>query len=230
MRVKTASAALAVLAGVAGFASAQNLLGNGSFETPDASGGDVPGAPAPWLGFNDPNTQFTTQAEAFDGVQSLKTFGPFDFIGGGTGMVQQVPAIAGETYTGEIQALQQSGDALQGGNFGVFKLEFLDASGQFVAGLGQPAGTPLAGFNVFESNAFDASSPLDAWTQLGVGGVAPAGTATVQAVIVQVQLGDGAGGFTGGAIFWDAATVTVPAPASAALLGLGGLAAARRRR
>ncbi|MEO1584161.1 MAG: PEP-CTERM sorting domain-containing protein [Planctomycetota bacterium] len=219
---------IAMMFAVAGGVQGQNLLTNAGFEATDASGGDNPDH-ADWLSFNDPGTQFTTATESFEGSQSLKTFGPFDFIGGGTGVVQPFAATAGTTYTAEIYALQQSGDALAGGNFGVFKIEFLDANGLFVAGPNGEGNVPLLGYNVFESNAFNSSSPQDAWTLLGTGGVAPAGTASAQAVIVQVQLGDAAGQFTGGAIFWDAASV-VPAPASAALLGLGGLAAARRRR
>lgn len=219
---------IATMIAFAGSVSAQNLLSNGSFEATDASGGDNPDH-ADWGSFNDPNTQFTSASEAFDGNQSLKTFGPFDFIGGGTGVFQQFPVTSGTAYTGEIYALQQSNDALAGDNFGVFKLEFFNANGEFALGPNGEVNTPLLGWNVFESNAFNASSPLDTWTLLGVGGVAPSDAVTGQAVIVQVQLGDGAGNFTGGAIFWDSASV-VPAPASAALLGLGGLAAARRRR
>ncbi|MEM6330053.1 MAG: PEP-CTERM sorting domain-containing protein [Planctomycetota bacterium] len=200
---------------------------NGSFEAPDASGGDVSNGPAaPWVGFGDPNVRFTTATESFDGDQSLKTFGPFGFIGDGAGGLQSAPATPGTVYVGEIYALQQSADALQGGNFGVYKLEFLDAGGGFVGG------SPILGFNVFESNPFNAMSPLDEWTLLGVGGLAPAGTASVQAVIVQVQLGDATGGIVGGAIFWDAATViAIPEPSSFALAacGLAGVVARRRR-
>ncbi|MEO0482407.1 MAG: hypothetical protein AAF138_02185 [Planctomycetota bacterium] len=218
------TAAIAALTLVAGAAAAQNLLSNAGFETPDASAGDIPGAPPSWGGFNDPGTQNTTQQISLSGAQSFKTFGPFDFIGGGTGIFQAVPATPGETYTGRVFAQNFSGDAIQGDSFGVFKLEFLDAGGGLVGG------TPLLGVNVFESAPINASSPQDQWLELGTGGIAPAGTALVQAVLVQVQLGDGAGNFVGGAIFWDDAFVAVPAPATAAFLGLGGLAAVRRRR
>lgn len=201
-----------------------NLLSNGGFETPDASGGDVNNAPgAPWIGFNDPNIRFTTASVSRTGNQSLKMFGPFDFIGGGVGAVQAVPATPGTVYSGEVYALNNSTDAIQGLNFGVFKLEFLDAAMQLI-----PGGL---GVGFVESNPINATTPQDQWTLLGVGGVAPAGTAFVQAVIVQVQLGDGSGGFTGGSIFWDDASITaVPEPASLLLLSVGGIALIRRRR
>ena len=216
--------ALIATAGVAStaFAGGANLLTNGSFEMPDASGGDIPGDPPGWFGFNDPNTRFTTQFTAYEGIQSYKTFGPFDFIGGGTGIVQAAPATPGQQYDGSVWAQQVTGDTLQGGNFGVFKLEFLNSSGGLAAG-------GVAGVDIFESAPFNAASAVDTWIELTASGVAPAGTASVQAVIVQVQLGDGSGGFTGGAIFWDAASVVVPAPGAAAL-GMLGLVAMRRRR
>lgn len=208
----------------AAHAGGPNLLTNASFETPDASGGDVPGAPPGWGGFNDPNTQNTSQAiTAFDGIQTFKTFGPFDFIGGGTGIFQGVPASPGDLISGEVYAQHITQDALQGDNFAVFKLEFRDAGGNLAAG-------GLAGVDVFESPPINASSPLDEWILLGTGGVAPANTASVSAVIVQVQLGDGTGAFAGGAVYWDAASVrVVPAPGAAAL-GMLGLVAMRRRR
>ncbi len=214
--------------GLAAPAAAANLLSNAGFETPDASGGDVSDAPgAPWGGFNDPGVRFTTAAVARSGDQSLKMFGPFDFIGGGVGATQTVAATSGLTYVGEIYARNDSIDPIQGGNFGVYKLEFLDAGQDFVGG------APVLGVNVFESNVVDATTPQDVWTLLGVGGVAPTGTAFVRAVIVQVQLGDGGdpAGFVGGSIFWDDASVAiVPEPASVALIGLGGLTMLLRRR
>lgn len=204
------------------FANAANELTNGGFETPDASGGDVFNAPgAPWQGFNDPSTRFTTASLALSGNQSVKTFGPFDFIGGGTGATQKIPAMENAPYDAHVFAQHITGDALAGGNFGVFKIEFLDANMQFVAGLGEPAGTPLVGYNVFESAPINANSPLDTWLKLDASGFSPPGTEFVQAVLVQVQLGDATGGFTGGAVYWDDAFVMkVPEPTGVALAGL----------
>jgi hypothetical protein len=185
---------------------AQNKLTNPGFETPEIFGDD-PDAGTPWDDFGAPETRFTTTSQFLSGSQSLKTFGPFDNIGGGTGATQKVPAVANVPYQAEIFAQHITGDALEGGNFGVFKIEFLDASMQLVAGLGEPAGTPLLGYNFFESAPIDATTPLDTWTMLDASGFSPLGTEYVQAVLVQVQLGDGDGNFTGGAIYWDDALI-----------------------
>ena len=217
------AAAIAALTLVAGAAAAQNLLSNAGFETPDASAGDIPGAPPSWGGFNDPGTQNTTQQFALNGLQSFKLFGPFDFVGGGTGIVQSVPAAPGEIYNGSIWALNSSADALQGADFFVYKIEFLNAAGGLAAG-------GLLGVDVFESVQFTAASAQDVWTELGGGTApAPAGTAAVQVVAVKVQLGDPQ--FNGGSVFLvDATLYLVPAPGTAALIGVAGLAATRRRR
>ena len=204
---------------------AANELDNGGFEKPDTMGGEVPDAGPPWENFGAPGTRFTTNAKAFEGRQSLKTFGPFDFIGGGTGATQKVPGRENAPYDASIWARHNCDDALQGFNFGQYKTEFLDANMQLVAGLGEPAGTPLEGFNVFSSAPIDASSPCDEWIQLTAGGIAPPGTAFAQSVLVQVQGGDAAGNFVGGAIFWDEAfLMQVPEPSSMGLLGLSGFA------
>ncbi len=191
---------------------ADNELANAGFETPDASFGDTADAGAPWDDFGAPETRFTTSTIARTDNQSLKTFGPFDFIGAGTGATQQIPAEENSPYQAEIYAQHITGDALDGGNFGVFKIEFLDANMDFVGGLGEPAGTPLVGFNVFESEPINSDTPLDTWTALDASGFSPAGTEFVRAVLVQVQLGDGQDNFTGGAIYWDDAFVMKGVP------------------
>ena len=68
------------------------------------------------------------------------------------------------------------------------------------------------------------------YQQFSISGVAPAGTVRANAVIaVQSFLNDGVIADISIAVD-DASFVLVPAPASAALLGLGGLCATRRRR
>lgn len=187
---------------------AQNVLSNGSFESPDTFGAELTDAGAPWSNFGAPDTRFTTASQSLSGFQSLKTFGPFDFIGSGTGATQKVAAAENAPYQAEIFAQHLSSDPLDGGNFGVFKIEFLDSNMELVAGVDEPAGTPLLGYNFFESDPINADTPLDTWTALDASGFSPPGAAFVQAVLVQVQLGDGQDNFTGGAIFWDDARVT----------------------
>jgi hypothetical protein len=185
-----ATAVLVLLMGAPGGASAQLL--NGSFELPSAAGGDVPGT-ANWSTFNQ---AFTTATTAHFGSQCLKTFGPF-VMAGGTGGVQALPASPGQTWVGEVWALNWTADPIDNVDFGVYKIEFLNASMQLAAG-------GLAGVDIFESNAISAATPPDVWTMLGVGTApAPAGTAYARAVIVKVDM-DGA---QGGSIFWDDASM-----------------------
>ena len=175
-----------VLFGTAGVASAQLL--NPSFEFPSAASGDVLGT-TDWGTFNQ---AYTTTTVARGGTQSLKTFGPF-MPTGGTGATQALPATPGQTWVGEIWALNYSADPIDNVDFGVFKIEFLDSAMLLAAG-------GLAGVDIFESNAISAATPLDQWTLLGVGTApAPAGTAYARAVLVKVDMD----GTQGGSIFWD---------------------------
>lgn len=215
------SGAAAIVMGLGATSQAANLLTNAGFQTPDASAGDVANAPgAPWAGFNQGSLRLTTASQSNLTPQSIKTFGPFDGIGGGVGATQTVAATAGLNYTSSIYAKQLTGDALAGNNFGVVQLSFLNASSTQI-------GTTLG------STPFNAASAKDAWIQLSVSGVAPAGTAFARIGFVQVQLGDGNGGITGGAIYWDDASldaVAVPEPTSIAALGASSLLLRRRRR
>ncbi len=197
------------LVGVGGEASAQLL--NPGFEAPDASGGDVPGT-ADWDTFNN---VFTTATLFRSGAQCLKTFGPF-VPAGGSGGTQALPAEPGETWNGEVWAMNSSTDPIDDVDFGVYKIEFRDASGQLAAG-------GLFGVDIFESNLIDATTPQDEWTLLGCGTApAPPNTATVHAVIVKVDI-DGA---QSGSIFWDDASLQelvigvsdAPAPAPQSLV------------
>jgi hypothetical protein len=191
-----------LLLGTAGNVSAQLL--NPGFESPDASGGDVP-CTADWNCFNN---VFTTAAVFRSGSQSVKTFGPFA-PGGGSGATQTVPAMPGDTFVGEIWAVNSSLDPLDDVDFGVYKIEFLDAAFQLAAG-------GIFGVDVFESNPIDGTSTLDQWVLLGVGTApAPPNTAYAQAVIVKVDV-DGA---QGGSIFWDDASLGGVVPVEPSTFG-----------
>jgi len=184
------AAVFVLLIGTPGNASAQLL--NESFESPDASGGDVLGT-ANWGAFNQ---AYTTATVSHFGSQCLKTFGPF-FQTGGTGATQALPATPGQTWVAEIWALNWTADPIDNVDFGVIKIEFLNASMQLAAG-------GLAGVDIFESNPINAATPHDVWTLLGVGTApAPAGTAYARFVLVKVDM-DGA---QGGSIFWDDAAM-----------------------
>lgn len=181
---------LTVLLFGAGMASAQLL--NPGFESPSAAGGDVYGS-ANWNVFNQ---AFTTAAFARSGSQSLKTYGPFSQFGG-TGAVQALAAQPGQTWVANVWVLNSSADPIDNVDFGVLKIEFLNAGFGLVAG-GQ------AGVDVFESAPINASTPLNVWTLLGIGTApAPANTAYAQIVLVKVDM-DGA---QGGSIFWDDASL-----------------------
>lgn len=205
---------------------------NGGFETDDASGFDVYGADS-WAAFE---SVFTTATVFRTGDQSLQTYGPYNgIIGAGSVATQELPAEPGQTWVGEIWAQNSSLDPLDdfSDTFGVYKIDFLNANGNLVEGLGFPEGTPLAGFNVFESEVqINGSTPLDEWTLLGVGTApAPEGTVWARAVIVKVSLFDL---FPPGSIFWDDASLVIgtaiPEPSTYGLVALYGMAMAVRRR
>ena len=192
-------------------ASAQLL--NSSFEAQDATVMDVP-LTTNWNTFG--NGVFVVNPAnggnsptAFAGVNSVKTFA-FGFAGAGAGATQTVAASAGQTWVGEIYAQNFSGDPLDSVDFGVYKIEFLDAGLNFVAG-------GIAGIDVFESNMITGATPQDTWTLLGVGTApAPVGTAFARAVFVGVNLDDAG---TAGVVFWDKASLSaIPEPGSLALL------------
>lgn len=182
-------------------------LTNPSFE----AGADGSYAAPGWTGFND---AFTSTDQALTDSKSLKVFGPF-FEGGGAGVFQGgFPATAGELWTASASILSPASDAISGNNFAITKLEFLNAANAVIG--------------AFESSHFNESSPLDTWVEKTVQGVAPAGTASAQIVLVHVQLAP----VSGGAVYYDDASLAlVPEPATLALCGLGaiGMLVTRRR-
>lgn len=192
---------------------APGALLNPGFESPDASGGDQY-ASTNWFGFNDAYT--TVNVTPNSGLQALKIFGPF-FQYGGAGVVQPgFAASPGETWEASAYALNSSADPIQGSNFAVVKMEFLDAGNSVIG--------------AFESPQVNASTPQNTWTLRSVQGMAPAGTVAAQIVLVHVQMN---APVTGGVVFFDDASfAVVPEPTSvaAAVIGFAGLVLRRRRR
>ena len=204
-----------LLAGTAQAGVVANLLTNGSFESPDVAAGAETGGSTGWGSFN---STFTNQAfPAQDGEQTLKVFGPF-FHGGGSGVVQGgFVATDGQTWEASAWLRNPSTDAIGQNNFAVVKVEFLNGSNAVIG--------------AFESSQFNSTAPTDVWTPVSVQGIAPAGTATAQIVLVHVQLDP----IDGGSVLFDNAAFGLAAPIpepSVGLIGLamlGGIAFRRRR-
>jgi beta-glucanase (GH16 family) len=175
---------------------------NGGFESPDASGGDVPGAGTPWSSFNSnftlnntrndtpPGTFYSPDAKS--GVQLLKQFGK------DAGSFQDFPASEGDTW--EVSAWAQSWAGDENNNTGLLQVFFRDAT----TNLCDPGGFEPCGQVVF-----DTSQPVDTWVQLVASAVAPAGTTIVR---IQLILVPDAGTPGGGSLWWDDVTLTTTTP------------------
>jgi hypothetical protein len=213
--------AVIALALSAGTVSGQNLLNNPGFESDlgfDFSNlenwnGFFGGPAGTFLqAFNDTGTAPLSGAKALEltiqGDANFPTTG-FDAF---TGHVQTIPGLsAGTEYEFSVWA-RSDGNV---DNAAEMRIEWFDAGGATIGDTG---------------NLVYQDSLTTEYQQFSIGGIAPAGTVGGRAVLA-VQ------SFTNNGIIADmsialddASLVAVPAPASAALLGLGGLAAIRRRR
>lgn len=228
------------IAGMFAVVSAQSLVGqtllfSESFESPDASGGDIQLATAAIMGINqfgDPSqTNVSASLPGSDGSQTLRIFGPFG--GGGTGFnTSRFAATPGESLFAAIDVLTPSADLAPEGSDGqtVLIVDFFDADGN-AAGV-EAGGQQADNFNRFTAAAGrDFNSELDLFETLGLTtGLAPANTTEAQITLVRLNEGS-----QGGAQVFDNLRVTtvaaIPEPTSAALLGLGAivLGCSRRR-
>ena len=172
------------------------VLKNGDFEAGDASAGEIIGTPPDWSdSFNDVAVISSLCDECQDVPvplspdQVLKMFGPF-IPEGAAGTFQLVEASPGRVYTASAWANNSSVDPLQDKNLADLQLTFLD------------------GFkNEIETKEILAGVedlPMDTWVKLKVSAIAPSRAAYARIQLLHIQLNDPA---TGGAIFWDDASL-----------------------
>jgi hypothetical protein len=197
-----------------------NLLTNESFESPDASGGDVfnncggdfmPG----WGSFNCnavASNLFTPGGSvlsplALDGTQVLKQFG------GDAGSFQDLAANPGDTVNAQVFAMNWNGDNFN--NIFLLQIFALDSSGNNISGGFTPLAQVSAGSDIIAGASFDyvlagtdGGNDFD-WTQMDVSAVMPDGTASTRIQLIHI-LEDTTP--SDGAIFLDNASLTVTAP------------------
>lgn len=200
---------IATMIVAAGSVSAQNLLGNGGFEVGINYDGNDSGNWNAFFGGAD-FQQAEIVAETSGAGDFAMQIGTFNTANTFVGITQTAPVSAGSEYTFSFLARE----VVQNGIFAEYRIEWKDAGGNFIGG------------------QFDLNTNLDAgltstFAPFSLTATAPAGAAT-GTVVVAVQTFGSAAPYEG-FIQLDEASF-IPAPASAALLGLGGLAAARRRR
>lgn len=174
--------ATALLA-MTGAANAQNLVTNGSFETPGPGFILFQG----WENYNNVFADASVEVPAFDGTTSAKMFGQFGGVQSDQVMLQTVTGInAGQQYTLSAQLWHNSFDAVQPGNLILLQMVFQDAGG--------------AALEVNEVEALVPNeTPTDQWNEASVTAIAPAGTSQILVALLHLQL-DGA---APGASFWD---------------------------
>ena len=190
---------------------ATNLLANSDFESPAASGNTTrPG------GWNYWGTAYLSTQYAYTGSQSLY------MAGGSSGVYQNLAATPGTTYTLSAYAMTPAENPITGNLLAQIDLQFFNSAGQQLSSYWVPnlinvltdasaTGGPLAG-----------SVGGQGWNRFYTSAVAPANSATAEAVVT-TYLPDGAGG---GSVYWDHVEFgpSLPGPSSltAASISNGG--------
>jgi hypothetical protein len=197
-------------------AGSVNLLTNAGFESPDASGGDLPGT-LDWDTFETVFTNSTLSASSgpvshdAGGTQSLKMYGPFTATGSSAGAFQGAgPVTAGTEYELSAWVMNWVGDPF--GNLGILQLSFwdgADGTGNQLGGNLETTVDPFGTADVDLSIVQDGADVSD-WTQITVSGVAPAGAVSAKAFLLHIQTGDPC--CAGGSLFWDDASLAQAAP------------------
>lgn len=176
-------------------ANAQNLLDNGSFETP---GGFLV---APWQNFgNIFLDEGGVEVPAQDGSNSIKMFGASSGAQSDQVLQQILPGTPGTQYNLSGYVWENSADLLGDENVIIMQIQFRDAND-----------FPAPALEVVEVVMFDPTSdPSDQWLFNEVSGIAPPGTTRVIATLLHIQLGADQGFPVqgGGASFWDNIVLT----------------------
>lgn len=217
-KVLLACASMACMAMVSSV-NAQNLIGDGSFETPQGAAGSEIGAlgaqGTPWSTFNaafleNANTPSNPEP-AEDGNQYIKTFG------GGSGAFQDIAVTPGQTFNASAWGRLPSTDHAAAGasQFGQLLIIFQDPTD--TTQVGSTLASTLVSFGQGGPD-----TPADVWENGTLSGTVPAGVG-----FIRLQLNEGAS--AGGSVFFDNASLTVPEPMSLSLAGLAGLTMLRRR-
>lgn len=191
MRMKTLI--VGALACLTGSVQAQNLLANGSFETPGPGFVEF----ASWMNFGNIFTADSGEVVAQDGAVSAKMFGASSGGQSDQVLTQNVAATAGELYTLTTYVQNLSSDALGNENVILAQMVFRNAGGDAL--------------EVVEDDAIDPmTDPLDTWVMTQLSAVAPAGTVSIDVFLLHIQLGADQGFPTqgGGASFWDNVSLT----------------------
>ena len=226
---KSSLTMLAVVSTMAFSTASSAALVNGSFESPDASAGDVGGCATGWGCFNSnfvssnlfrPGGGFVNP-NAHDGTQVLKQFG------GDAGHTQSIAANAGDTVDASVYAMSWAGDPFN--NLALLQIAYFDANDGFLGA--NEIFADSVGNQAYLLTPQDGGDLLD-WTLMEISGVAPDNTARAQVMLLHI-LTDGTP--AGGSIFWDDASLevsAVPVPAAVWLFGSGllGLVGVARRR
>lgn len=210
--------AMAALSGVATVASAQNILQNSGFEA--GSGADA----ADWMEIVGGGAGVSVRSNLSPYSGAYSAYLAFDHINnpaaGGAYFIEQVlPAGSVDPLLSYDLSFYAKTDTTNfTGMDTFFQILWLDQDGSHGGGVQGEQLTSLIGLGI-----------NDSYQQFSINGLAvPSGA---DSLLIRFQISAGAIGDIANALYVDDATLTqIPAPASAALLGLGGLVAARRRR